>query len=68
MKAICAPVFSCFELEYKNCQLGQVDYILIDFIVYLFYYLLRGDLEFPTKLDFSASFVQFLFLNIEALL
>lgn len=56
MKALYVLVFSCFELEYKKCQLGQVDYIFIDFIVYLFYYLLREDLKFPTTLDFSASF------------
>ena len=37
MKALCALVFSYFELDNKKCQLGQVDYILIDFIVYLFY-------------------------------
>lgn len=56
MKALCVLVFSCFELEYKKCQLGQVDYIFIDFIVYLFYYLLRRRLEISTTLDFSASF------------
>ena len=56
MKTLCALVFSCFELDNKKCQLGQVDYILIDFIVYLFYYLLREVLKFPTTLNFSASF------------